>query len=141
MRAVLFHLVMSLGQKVLKVMAIAQFVVAKCFYTVGKFISPDQARYHESLIDQEDHLSELELMSRMVELKDEAVAEDDWDEDQLTELHGLATMLYQLHGWSQKSIDTYVQQLVAAGPEGYSYGKPEDLEDGDFDDFDFDTDS
>jgi len=129
MRAVLFHLVINLGQKVLKVMAIAQFVVAKCFYTLGKFISPQQAEYHERLIDQEEHLSELELMSRMVELKDEAVAEEDWDDDQLMELQSLAAMLNQLHGWSQKSIDAYVEQLVAAGPEGYSYGNPDELED------------
>lgn len=141
MRAVLFHLIMNLGQSVLKVMSTAQFLVAKAFYSAGKLVCPEQAKYHESLIDQEEHLSELDLMSRMVQLKDEAVAEDDWDEDQLMELHGLATMLNQLHGWSQKSIDTYVQQLVAAGPEGYSYGKPEDLEGGDFDDFDFDTDN
>jgi hypothetical protein len=132
---------MILGQKVLTTIEVVKFVVAKCFYTAGKLISPEQAKYHESLTDQEEQLSELDLMSRMVELKDEAVAEDDWDEDQLMELNGLATMLNQLHGWSQKNIDTYVRQLVAAGPEGYSYGKPEDLEGGDFDDFNFSTKS
>lgn len=129
MTAILFHVIMGAGQKVLAVLQGIQTLTAKVVYFLAKAVSPQQSQYYESLLDQQHSLSELAIMQRMVEIKEQAVAEEDWDDEQIIELNHLANTLHRLHGWQQETIDGYVSQLIASGPEGYSYGDPGTLED------------
>lgn len=121
MRAVLFHVIMNLGAKVLKITTTLNQLLAQGLFGLASFISPEQAKYTQAVAGQTPALSELSLMKGMVEIQQEAIEEDDWDENMYMRMNQLAQMLHTFHGWKQSDIDNYVSQLVESGPEGYSY--------------------
>lgn len=121
MRAVLFHIVMNLGARILRITATLNQILAQGIFGLASFISPEQAEYTQAVAGQTPVLSELSLMQDMVKIQQEAIEEDDWNENMYMRMNQLAQMLHTFHGWRQSDIDNYVARLVESGPEGYSY--------------------
>jgi hypothetical protein len=126
MKATLYYLVMHGGAWVIQRLNDLTHLVAVITNAIATKISPSTAEIAESILNQQEELSELSIMQRMVFLKEKAVEDEDWSQEQTSELNYLAYMLHDQHGWDTETIDTYVAQLVAAGPEGYEYGSTDD---------------
>lgn len=129
MRATLYFLVMNAGAAVINALTALTTAVARATNAVATWCSPETAETTTALVEQNDALSELSIMQRMVFIKELAIDHEDWAPEHTQELNQLAYMLHKNHGWDAEQIDNYVGQLVAAGPEGYEYDPTGDYED------------
>lgn len=128
LRRILFYLVIETGANALKALHFILKTTAQITEAVARFINPELADFHEASIDQEDELSELNLVAHMLSIKDEAVAEEDWSMEHQARLERVVNILHMRHGWEQEDIDDYLERLVASGPEGYQYENPNDFD-------------
>lgn len=126
LRRILFYLVIEAGANALKALHVIVKIVAQLTEATARSLDPKLADFHEASVDQEDELSELNLVAHMLSIKDEAVAEEDWSMEHQARLERVVNILYARHGWEQEDIDDYLARLVASGPEGYQYENPND---------------
>lgn len=137
MKEVLYHLIINVGANIMLFLGKVQYLIALCAQNLGRFVAPDEAEYTEAVTLQGDALDELNILKAISQVRDEAVAENDWTGEHRTKLHMMVNILAEQHDWNQRDVDRYIGQLVESGPEGYAYQPAGDEDDEDEDDWDY----
>lgn len=139
MKEVLYHLIINIGAAIMLFLGRVQHLIAICAQNLGRFIAPQEAEYTEAVTLQMEALEELNILKAILEVRDDAVAEDDWTAEHRTKLHMMVNILAERHDWGQRDVDRYIGQLVESGPEGYAYQPvgDDEIEDDEDDDLDF----
>lgn len=78
----------------------------------------DKERMHhaQEACEQEDEISELNLLMSMQEVKTDAVKSKGWNEDHQECLQFLVNTLMAEHDWEFENVERYLDELMNADP-------------------------
>jgi hypothetical protein len=147
MTAVLYHVILIVGSRILRALNGVQRFVAQTTNWLGRVVSVERAEYFEALAYQKENLEELSVIGEIYKVRDSALAQKDWSNEHYFRLNQIFTLLAQKYYWKQVDVDKHMTAIVESGPPGYVYQAPslgagnytdEEDDDGDDDDDDYD---
>jgi hypothetical protein len=81
-----------------------------------KMIDIDRMIYAESAVEQQETISELEILSNIERVKNDAISKGSWRQEHGEELNMLGNILYHEHDWEVEEVQRYIQEIVKAHP-------------------------
>jgi hypothetical protein len=82
-----------------------------------KIIDRDRMNHAQSTVDQYETISELQTLTNIEQVKNDAIKIGEWNEDHETSLNFLGNILCNEHDWEVEQVERYLHDIIAAGPE------------------------
>lgn len=84
--------------------------------TTLKIIDKNRIEHAESAVDQLETIAELQILSHINEVRNDAIKHGAWNEDHEGRLNILGTILYNEHDWELEQVERYIYEVIETGP-------------------------
>lgn len=81
-----------------------------------KIIDKSRIEHAESAVDQLETIAELQILSHINEVRNDAIKQGAWNEDHEGRLNILGTILYNEHDWELEQVERYIYEVIETGP-------------------------
>lgn len=82
-----------------------------------RVVDSERMEHAVSSIQQTEEITELNILSSIEEIRDDAVKHGAWSEEHEGRLNFLGTMLYHNHNWEEEQVYRYLHEVIATGPD------------------------
>jgi len=104
-----------------------KFTVDIFFKGVLLIIDRERVSHIDATTDQETFSKELEVLSQVSKVKQDALDNDNWNDSHTSAINYLSNVLYSECGWNESSIHVYMREVVESVP-GLEYNPEYDEE-------------
>lgn len=91
-------------------------VVTAISNSILKIIDKDRMNHAESTVDQYETISELQTLTNIEQVKNDAIRINEWNEDHENHLNFFGNILCNEHGWEVEQVERYLHSVIAQGP-------------------------
>lgn len=120
MKEALFMIVTYCNNKALhKVKSVAELMIAMITGATSsllKLIDKDRMLHAESIVQQIEEITELQILSNIDEIKNDAIETGYWNEEHEVGLNFLGNLLCNQHDWEVEQVERYLHEVIATGP-------------------------
>ena len=82
-----------------------------------RIIDRERMDHAISAIQQNQEMTELNILTSIDEVRNDAVRHGVWSDDHTGQLNFLGTMLYNNHDWEEEQVYRYLHEVIATGPD------------------------
>jgi len=108
-----YHLVSSIKDKSELLIAI----ITAATNSTLKIIDHDRMNHAELAVEQHEEILELQTLTNIEQVKNEAIDIGEWNEDHEVRLNFFGNVLCNEHNWEVEDVERYLYDIIAAGPE------------------------
>lgn len=120
MKNALFSLVSHTNLLILKIIkGIAEGLIiinGKIGWIVLTLIDKERMRHAQVISEQEEEISELNVLLGINEIRNDALKSGKWNEDHEDSLNLLGNVLANEHDWEVENVERYLHEVIATGP-------------------------
>lgn len=121
MRSSLFFLVAQINSFVFDLIrGIANLFIylnGRIGFVILSFIDRDRMHHAEMASDQEDEISELNILLSIFSVRDDAIKTGKWHEEHEDKLNYLGNILANIHDWEVEDVQRYIYEVIETGPK------------------------
>lgn len=121
MRSALFSFAAFLGSRLVdSIRELCDFsllIVSRLNAAILKLIDEDKFTHIQSAYQQMDEINELNVLSNIFEVRNEAVQAGEWNDEHEGKLNFLANLLYNEYDWDEEEVQRYIHEVILTGPK------------------------
>jgi hypothetical protein len=103
---------------VIKAIAEALIIVnGRIGWMVLNVIDKDRMHHAETAVEQEEEISELNVLFTIFQIRNNAMQVGKWNEDHEDHLNILGNILANEHDWETEEVERYLYEVIATGPD------------------------
>ena len=107
-------IVISIKNICLLIVGAFSFCVNKTLYYIDK----DRFEHNETVNEQYEELSELNILIGIKEVRDDAIKTGHWNGDHEQQLNLLGNVLANTFDWEIDQVESYLMKVIETGPIG-----------------------
>lgn len=81
-----------------------------------KIIDSDRMKHATSAVEQNQEILELQVLSHIFDVRNDAVKRGQWDEDHEGKLNFLGNLLCNEYDWEVEEVERYLYEVIETGP-------------------------
>lgn len=85
-------------------------------WVVLSWIDKDRLSHAEAASQQQEEISELEVLFNITAVRNDAMNRGKWNEDHEDTLNFLGNILANEHDWEVEQVERYLYEVIATGP-------------------------
>ena len=82
-----------------------------------KIIDRNRMNHAESTVDQYETISELQTLTNIEQVKNDAINIGEWNEDHEVKLNFFGNILCNEHDWEVEQVERYLHAVIDEGPD------------------------
>lgn len=82
-----------------------------------RIIDKDRMNHAESTVDQYETISELQTLTNIEQVKNDAISIGEWNEDHEVKLNFFGNILCNEHDWEVEQVERYLHAVINEGPD------------------------
>jgi len=116
MKGYLFTLVASSSNLITSaIQALADwliFVNSETGFLILKMLDKNRINHATSIIEQQEEITELNVLSQINLVVEDAVIQGEWNQDHENDLNIIANILFNDHDWKESRIQSYIHGMI-----------------------------
>lgn len=82
-----------------------------------RIIDRDRMNHAESTVDQYETISELQTLTNIEQIKNDAINIGEWNEEHEVKLNFFGNILCNEHDWEVEQVERYLHAVIDQGPD------------------------
>lgn len=82
-----------------------------------KIIDRDRMLHAESAVEQNDEITELQVLENIQQVRNEAVQVGEWSEEHEFKLNFFGNLLCNEYNWEVEQVERYLHEVISTGPK------------------------